>query len=71
VLVTGEKDFNRVEVHSTEENGFRKEGFASVLCLEVPGVGHAMPPAEWLGKGLEFLDTGTDGGTTKSTKDTK
>jgi predicted esterase len=58
VLVTGEKDFNRVETHSTEENGFRKEGFTSVLCLEVPGVGHAMPPAEWLEKGLEFLDTG-------------
>ena len=58
VLVTGEKDFNRVETHSAEENGFRKEGFTSVLCLEVPGLGHAMPPAEWLDKGLEFLDTG-------------
>jgi predicted esterase len=58
VLVTGEKDFNRVETHSAEENGFRKEGFASVLCLEVPGIGHAMPPAEWLEKGLGFLDTG-------------
>ncbi len=48
VLVTGEKDFNRVETHSAEENGFRKEGFTSVLCLEVPGLGHAMPPGEWL-----------------------
>jgi predicted esterase len=58
VLVTGEKDFNRVETHSAEENGFRKEGFTSVICLEVPGIGHAMPTAEWLEKGLEFLDTG-------------
>ena len=58
VLVTGEKDSNRVNTHSAEENGFRKEGFASVLCLEVPGLGHAMPPGEWLDKGLEFLDTG-------------
>ena len=58
VLVTGAKDFNRVEIHSAEENGFRKEGFASVLCLEVPGLGHALPPAEWLEKGLEFLDAG-------------
>jgi predicted esterase len=58
VLVTGEKDFNRQETQSAEENGFRKEGFASVLRLEVPGLGHAMPPANWLDKGLEFLDTG-------------
>jgi hypothetical protein len=56
VLVTGEKDFNRTEVHSADENGFRKEGFTSVRCLEVPGVGHAMPPAKWLQQGLEFLD---------------
>ena len=40
------------------ENGFRKEGFASVISIEVPGVGHAMPGAAWLEKGLEFLDTG-------------
>jgi predicted peptidase len=58
VLVTGENDFNRVNTRSAEENGFRKEGFTSVLCLEVPGLGHAMPPAEWLEKGLEFLDAG-------------
>jgi hypothetical protein len=58
VLVTGEKDFNRVNTRSAEEHGFRKEGFASVLCLEVPGLAHAMPDATWLNKGLEFLDTG-------------
>jgi hypothetical protein len=58
VLVTGEKDFNRFETHSAEENGFRKEGFASVISIEVPGIGHAMPGAAWLEKGLEFLDTG-------------
>jgi len=58
VLVTAEKDFNRVNTHSADENGFRKEGFASVLCLEVPGIAHAMPDAGWLEKGLEFLDAG-------------
>jgi len=58
VLVTAEKDFNRINTHSADENGFRKEGFASVLCLEVPGIAHAMPDAGWLEKGLEFLDTG-------------
>lgn len=58
VLVTGEKDFNRTNTRSAEEHGFRKEGFAGVLCLEVPGQAHAMPKAEWLEKGLDFLDTG-------------
>ena len=55
-LVTGEKDFNRINTRAADEHGFRKEGFASVLCLEVPGLGHAMPDAQWLEKGLEFLD---------------
>ncbi len=58
VLFTGEKDFNRINTHAADEFGFRKEGFASVLCLEVPGLAHAMPEAQWLEKGLEFLDTG-------------
>jgi predicted esterase len=56
VLVTGEKDFNRINTRAAEEHGFRKEGFANVLCLEVPGLGHAMPPAQWLEQGLGFLD---------------
>jgi len=58
VLVTGEKDFNRVNTHAADEHGFRKEGFASVLCLEVPGLGHALPEAKWLEQGLEILDGG-------------
>jgi predicted esterase len=58
VLINGEKDFNRDNTKSAEENGFRKEGFTGVLRLEVPGLGHAMPPADWLDQGLEFLDTG-------------
>lgn len=57
-LVTGEKDFNRPETRSAFENGFRKEGFASAVCLEAPGIGHAMPPAAWLEKGIDFLDEG-------------
>ena len=58
VLVTGAKDFNRVNTRAAEESGFRKEGFASVLYLEVPGLGHAMPDAKWLEQGLGFLDAG-------------
>ncbi len=57
-LVTGEKDFNRPEIQSAFDNGFRKEGFASAVYLEAPGGGHAMPPATWLEQGLDFLDEG-------------
>ena len=57
-FVTGEKDFNRVNTKSAEEHGFRKEGFASVHYLEVPGLGHALPEAKWLEEGLKLLDDG-------------
>ena len=57
-LVTGEKDFNRMGTKAVFEKGYRNEGFANVIYLDVPGVGHAMPPATWLERGLEFLDTG-------------
>ncbi|MBI3879128.1 MAG: hypothetical protein HY301_03575 [Verrucomicrobia bacterium] len=57
-LVTGEKDFNRAGTKAVYENGYRKEKFANVLYLEVPGVGHALPSAKWLDMGLEFLDKG-------------
>ena len=35
---------------------FKKEGFKFAKLLEVPGMGHSAPPAEWFDKGLEFLD---------------
>jgi dienelactone hydrolase len=59
-LVTGEKDFNRAGTMAVFEQGYRKQGFAAVTYLEVPGTGHAMPAAAWLERGLEFLDTGKD-----------
>jgi predicted esterase len=56
VLVTGEKDSNLKNTRAVYEHGFRQEGFKHVLLLEVPGMGHATPPAEWFDKGLNFLD---------------
>ena len=32
-----------------------KAGFAHVLYLQVPGLAHAIPSADWLEKALEFL----------------
>ena len=58
VLVTGEKDFNRPGTKSAFENGYKKEGFASVRYLEAPGTGHNLPAATWLEQGLSFLDEG-------------
>lgn len=56
VLMTGEKDFNLKNTQAVFEQGFKKEGFKHAKLLEVPGMGHAPPPADWLDKGLEFLD---------------
>jgi dienelactone hydrolase len=57
-LVTGEKDFNRAGTKTLFEQGFKKEGFAHVTYLEVPGQGHGLPAGKWLEQGLDFLDTG-------------
>jgi hypothetical protein len=56
VLVTGEKDFNLGNTKAVYEHGFKKEGFKFAKLLEVPGLSHAPCPAEWLDKGLDFLD---------------
>jgi hypothetical protein len=58
VLVTGTKEMNHAETLSTYENGFKREGFASVKLLDVPDQKHAPPAAEWLRKAIEFLDEG-------------
>ena len=56
VLVTGEKDMNLANTRAVFEHGFKKEGFKRALLLEVPGLAHSPPAADWLEKGLEFLD---------------
>jgi dienelactone hydrolase len=57
VLVTGEKDMNLKNTQAVYDLGFKKEGFKHAMVLEVPGMGHSPPPAEWFDKGLDFLDT--------------
>lgn len=61
VLVTGTKDMNHANTYGVHENGFTKEGFENVRLMDIPGQGHAPPAAEWLRKGIEFLDEGKGG----------
>jgi len=56
VLLTGETDPNRPNTKCLAESGFKRDGFKSVLYLEVPGMGHAMPELAVLRKALDFLD---------------
>jgi hypothetical protein len=56
VLLTGEKDMNRPQTKANYESGFRADGFQNVDYLEVPGMGHRVPPADWFEKAIAFLD---------------
>jgi hypothetical protein len=56
VLVTGEKDFNRGDILSVFENGYRKQRFQKVSILEIPGAGHSLPDAVWFEKAVVLLD---------------
>lgn len=57
VLVTGEKDFNLVNTQAVLA-GFKEQKFNAVELLNIPNQGHQPPAAEWLKKGIEFLDVG-------------
>lgn len=56
VLLTGEADGNRVQTLTTYQFGYQRAKFAYVTYLEVPGMGHTLPPAEWFEKGIAALD---------------
>ena len=55
VLLTGDTDDNRLEMHTYYEQGFSK-CLDHVLYIQVPGMGHTMPPAEELEKALKYVD---------------
>ncbi|MFC1634214.1 prolyl oligopeptidase family serine peptidase [Planctomycetota bacterium] len=56
VLLTGDNDSNRRQTWDYYEKGYRKK-LKHVLYIQVPGMGHEMPPAEWYEKAIVFLDT--------------
>lgn len=59
-LISAENDFNLANTKGVYENGFVKEGFQHVQIFEVPGLGHKMPPADWLEKAIQFVDQGKE-----------
>ena len=56
VLLTGEHDMNRDSTQAIYEKGFKLDGFKHATYLEVPAMGHQLPPAEWFQKAVEAVD---------------
>jgi hypothetical protein len=56
VLLTGETDGNRAQTLVTYVYGYQRAKFKNITYLEVPGMGHTLPPAEWFEKGIVALD---------------
>jgi hypothetical protein len=54
-LMTGSDDYNRPGTKSLFDN-MRSQGFKHVEYFEEPGLGHALPSAEWFDKGVTFVD---------------
>jgi hypothetical protein len=55
VFLTGDTDGNR-EQTQLYYTGFRRDGFDHSTCLQVPGMGHRAPDAEWFEKGIAALE---------------
>ena len=55
VLLTGDDDGNRQQTQLYAE-AMKKDGFKYVTFLQVPGMGHQAPDAEWFEKGIVALD---------------
>lgn len=56
VLVTGERDFNRMQVRTFAEE-YREEGFEHLTYIEIPGASHYdWPSRRWLEEAFAALD---------------
>ena len=59
VLLTGDTDDNQQQTKLYAE-AMKKDGFKYVTYLQVPGMGHHPPDAEWFEKGIVTLDEPRD-----------
>ena len=67
VLLTGDSDGNRQQTQLYAE-AMKKDGFRYVTYLQVPGMGHQAPDAEWFEKGIVALDEAKDAVAAKAPK---
>jgi Tetratricopeptide repeat len=56
VLLTGEHDGNKPQTLATYELGLKRAKFEFVTYLEVPGMDHRRPPADWFDRGIQAMD---------------
>ncbi len=55
VLLTGDNDGNRLQMHTYYEKRYRKI-LDNVLYIQVPGMGHELPPIEEFERALRYVD---------------
>ena len=55
VFLTGDKDMNLQDTKNVFA-AYGKAKFQRTMLLQVPDMGHAIPPTDWLKKGIIFLD---------------
>lgn len=56
VFITGPNDMNRDSIKGTYDKGFSVDGFKFADYFEVPGMGHTLPPPEWIDRAIEKMD---------------
>ena len=54
-MLTGENDFNRLEMLSYYHHVYKRT-LKNIKYLEVPGMGHELPPVDWFEIAIEYLD---------------
>ena len=55
MLLTGDNDGNRLETRGVYE-AYQRDNFKHVEYMQVPGMGHEYPNAEWVEKAIKALD---------------
>lgn len=67
VFLTGETDENRAQTKATYE-AWKRDGIRQAHYLEVPAMGHTLPPPDWFEKGIALLDEPLKAATAKDKK---
>ncbi len=55
VFLTGDRDSNRAQTKAYFENAYNKF-LQNAIYIQVPNMGHRLPPIEWLVKAIDYVD---------------